>query len=83
MGQTFAIKSGTRVGYLNAILARGGGGGNWMSQSSKVQIPGGVAFGDAEIWNCSVHYSSKGFFVGFLFLRPVTMYHVHFINLWA
>ena len=26
-GETFAIKSGTRVGYLNAVLARGGGGG--------------------------------------------------------
>ena len=55
-----------------------------MSHSSKLQIPGGyVPAGMLKFGIDQCITLKKGFFVGFLFLRPVTMYHVHFINLWA
>ena len=54
-----------------------------MSQSSKVQIPGGLPAGMLKFGIDQCITLPKAFYVGFLFLRPVTMYHVHFINLWA
>ena len=51
MGETFAIKSGTRVRYLNAILARGWGGGDLNEPIIKSSNSWGVACGDVEIWN--------------------------------
>ena len=50
MRDTFAIKSGFRVGYLNAILAQGGGG-NLNEPIIKSSNSWGVACGDVEIWN--------------------------------
>ena len=50
--ETFAIKSSTRVGYLNAILAQGGGGGGNLNEPViKSSNSWGVACGDVEIWN--------------------------------
>ena len=52
MGETFAIKSGTRVGYLNAILAPGGGDLNEpiiKSSNSWGGLPSGMLkFGIAQ-----------------------------------
>ena len=54
-----------------------------MSQSSKVQIPGGLPAGMLKFGIDQCITLPKAFFWAFFFLRLVTMYHVHFINLWA
>ena len=55
-----------------------------MSQSSKVQIPRGLPAGMVKFGIDQCITLPKAFFCGLsFFLRPVTMYHVHFINLWA
>ena len=56
-----------------------GGGGNLNEPIIKSSNSWRVACGDVEIWNWSVHYSLKGFFVGFLFFKtgynvPCTFY---------
>ena len=54
-----------------------------MSQLSKVQIPGGLPAGMLKFGIDQCITLPKAFLWAFFFLRPVTMYHVHFINLWA
>ena len=54
-----------------------------MSQSLKVQVPGGLPAGMLKFGIDQCITLPEAFLWAFFFLRPVTMYHVHFINLWA